>query len=685
MNGTLRSAEPVFVSRVRLRAQRRVLWLRRLWAEAAPGQGLSIPHEEVDRVLADQEARAEAERTFYEADAEARALTEQLPALDAWAADAPSWRRLRQVFALSGPELDLLMLAAAAEIEPALRRVYGYLHDDAGACQVTPWLAAQLFEWPAGLAIGPESALVRWGLARPVEGTSASWSALTPWTVDPHILSCLIRGQGWDPALGGSAHLVPADRAARLCLYPALLAEMVSFVKALLDGQRPVAIEIELIGPEGTGKRSLAAQLCAQLGTGLLVADAGALLGPDVSPAQAGERVLHAVRAARLGGTPLYWHDAGAAQPRLWSSPAVRAELTLLGVPVPLAPATQAGVVRRSFRVPGLTQAQRLALWRHLSDRPAPSAVADWRLTPAEIGTVALSAPAGEPTTLSTGSPPVELLLPVPCPFTWDDFVVAPQVRRHLGELESQTRLRWQVYEDWGFARLCPLGRGITALFAGPSGTGKTMAAQVLARALGVALYRVDLASVVSKYVGETEKQLKRVFDWCERAHVLILFDEADAFFGQRTQVKDAHDRYANIEIDYLLQRMEQFDGLAVLATNRKGDLDQAFLRRLRFIVDFLPPGPAERLELWRRALLPRSPSGAELLDGIEYETLAQKLTLTGAGIKAAALAAAFLARAENTRIAMRHVLHAARRELVKQGLAPRPGELESILETKTP
>ena len=159
------------------------------------------------------------------------------------------------------------------------------------------------------------------------------------------------------------------------------------------------------------------------------------------------------------------------------------------------------------------------------------------------------------------------------------------------------------MLDDWGFARLTPLGRGMTALFAGPSGTGKTMAAQVLARSLGLELYRVDLAGVVNKYIGETEKHLRAVFDACERAPVLLFFDEADALFGRRTQVSDAHDRFANIEIDYLLQRMEQFDGVAVLATNRKGDLDTAFVRRLRFTIDFAPPTIAERERLWRLAL----------------------------------------------------------------------------------
>jgi SpoVK/Ycf46/Vps4 family AAA+-type ATPase len=204
------------------------------------------------------------------------------------------------------------------------------------------------------------------------------------------------------------------------------------------------------------------------------------------------------------------------------------------------------------------------------------------------------------------------------------------------------------------------------------------MAAQVLARSLGMKLLRVDLAGVMNKYIGETEKRLKQVFDACERANVLLFFDEADALFGQRTQVKDAHDRFANIEIDYLLQRMEQFDGVAVLATNRKSDLDKAFVRRIRFMVEFAPPGPSERESLWRRALRANSPRGEKLLDDIDFDALAQKLNMTGAEIASAALSAAFLARSEQGHITMRHVLHAARREMGKQGIVMRVGEWEN-------
>jgi hypothetical protein len=414
----------------------------------------------------------------------------------------------------------------------------------------------------------------------------------------------------------------------------------------------------------------------------LMVADAGVLLSPDVELSIAIGRAIRVVRTARLAGALLYWHDADAANPQVWRALGGSARLTILGANAPVRQQKRERVAHLMLPLPLLTRSVRLALWKQLSDEEAPAPVRDWTLTPAEIANAALVAPAGPEAVVEACRQRMQqtaagLCTPLPCPYAWDDIVLSPAVRRHLKELEAQMRLRWPVYEEWGFDRLCPLGRGITALFAGPSGTGKTMAAQVLAHSLGMDLYRIDLAGVVSKYIGETEKNLKQIFDACERANVLLFFDEADALFGQRTEVKDAHDRYANIEIDYLLQRLEQFNGLAVLATNRKGEIDSAFLRRIRFIVDFTQPGPAERQALWRRALPERAPDGEAFLDSIDWDLLANRLNMTGSDIKSAALSAAFLARAEGTRIGMKHLVHAARRELAKHGVVLRPGDPE--------
>jgi SpoVK/Ycf46/Vps4 family AAA+-type ATPase len=243
---------------------------------------------------------------------------------------------------------------------------------------------------------------------------------------------------------------------------------------------------------------------------------------------------------------------------------------------------------------------------------------------------------------------------------TWDDLVLPPPILAQLHEIEHHVAHRATVYERWRFAERVTRGLGISALFAGPSGTGKTMAAEVLANSLQLDLYRIDLSSVVSKYIGETEKNLRRVFDAAEQGGAILFFDEADALFGKRSEVKDSHDRYANIEINYLLQRMEQYRGLAILATNMKGNLDSAFLRRIRFVVNFPFPDTAQRLEIWKR-IFP-APSRPHQLDLV---VLAQ-LNVSGGSIRNIALNAAFLAAAANQRIRMSHVLQAARSEFAK-------------------
>jgi hypothetical protein len=361
-----------------------------------------------------------------------------------------------------------------------------------------------------------------------------------------------------------------------------------------------------------------------------------------------------------------YWNGSEAVTAAQWSRVRDLAPLQIRADRQPPAGATAV------IELPKLTRAQRVETWRQQSAAPPPTILSTHQLTPGEIVRAAQAA-AGGPTAIGAAlrwAMPAhsELLHLLPCPFGWDDLVVPADVLAQLREFEAQVRFRWDVYEDWGFARLTPLGNGIAALFGGPSGTGKTMAAQVLARSLELDLYRVDLAGVVNKYIGETEKRLRDVFDSCERAGALLFFDEADALFGSRMQVKDSHDRFANIEIDYLLQRIERFDGVAILATNRKNDLDSAFLRRLRFVVDFLRPAPSERLALWERALLPATVANAPQLDGVDFSLLAARLEMTGAQIKATALAAAFLARAEERPIGMRHISAAAQRELAKHG-----------------
>jgi hypothetical protein len=239
----------------------------------------------------------------------------------------------------------------------------------------------------------------------------------------------------------------------------------------------------------------------------------------------------------------------------------------------------------------------------------------------------------------------------------WDDLVLPELQMRNLRQLASQVRYRMKVYETWGFSDKGRRGLGLSSLFAGESGTGKTLAAEVLARELDLDLYRIDLSAVVSKYIGETEKNLKQVFDASEEGGVLLLFDEADALFGKRGDVKDSHDRYANIEISYLLQRMEAYQGLAVLTTNLKSAIDNAFQRRLRFTVHFPFPDAVQRHAIWSRVFPARTPTR-----GLDFRKLSQ-LNITGGNIRNISLNAAFLAAASNGAVEMTHVLAAARLE----------------------
>jgi hypothetical protein len=247
----------------------------------------------------------------------------------------------------------------------------------------------------------------------------------------------------------------------------------------------------------------------------------------------------------------------------------------------------------------------------------------------------------------------------VPCA-GWDDLVLPELQIQTLHHLAAQVRHRMKVYETWGFSDKSRRGLGVSALFAGESGTGKTMAAEVLARDLALDLYRIDLSAVVSKYIGETEKNLKQVFDAAEQGGVLLLFDEADALFGKRSDVRDSHDRYANIEVSYLLQRMEAYQGLAILTTNLKSALDKAFQRRLRFTVNFPFPDTSQREAIWRLIFPARTP-----MQDLNYPKLAQ-LNMAGGNIRNIALNAAFLAAESKTPVRMNHLLQAARLEAQK-------------------
>jgi SpoVK/Ycf46/Vps4 family AAA+-type ATPase len=259
---------------------------------------------------------------------------------------------------------------------------------------------------------------------------------------------------------------------------------------------------------------------------------------------------------------------------------------------------------------------------------------------------------------------------------TWDDIVLPDDARAQLRELCQRVDVRDRVLSECGFGRKLSRGLGVSALFVGPSGTGKTMAAEVVAAELGLDLYRIDLAMLVSKYIGETEKNLDRVFTAAEQANAILFFDEADALFGKRSEVRDSHDRYANLEVSYLLQKMEEYDGLAILATNLRQNVDEAFVRRLAFTVAFPFPDAEDRLRIWRGIW----PPALSIAPTVRLHALAERFALSGGNIKNVALAAAFLAAGDGGMVEPRHLAQAVRREYQKMGKLLTQDEVEAAL-----
>jgi SpoVK/Ycf46/Vps4 family AAA+-type ATPase len=248
--------------------------------------------------------------------------------------------------------------------------------------------------------------------------------------------------------------------------------------------------------------------------------------------------------------------------------------------------------------------------------------------------------------------------------YTWDDIILPEDQLAILREIVAAVRGRPLVLDQWGVGAKLASSAGVTMLFAGPPGTGKTMAAEVIASEMGLDLYKIDLSSIVSKYIGETEKNLEKIFSEAQSSNAILFFDEADAIFGKRSEVKDAHDRYANIEISYLLQRMEAYDGVTILATNLRANLDEAFTRRLQFAVNFPFPDHHYRLRIWRTLFPPDVPRD----ENLDFELLARRFKLAGGNIRNIIVGAAYLAAADGLSVTMEHLFHGTRRELQKMG-----------------
>ncbi len=587
------------------------------------------------------------------------------------------------IFGLSPFERATLLLCAGIELETAFAAQCAAAQGDRQRPLPTFSLALAVLPDPHWSALTPNAPLRYWRLVDMGMGSAVTTS---PLRIDERILHFLTGVPGVDERLSGYLELV--ECAERLAKSHDALTQRI--VRAWSQSAQATLPLIQLCGREVAAKRHVAVSACASLGLKLWCLPADRL--PHSLSELEPLRRFWERESALSGAALLLEHDssdAGRLQAvRHWIERS-RSPL-LLSAPEPIQGILRPGL-RIDLRKPGW--AEQRELWERALGSVASelNGELDGIISHFDLGAPAIHAVCAQMNEgLHASGPmrPAELLWDacraqsrvklddlaqrIESAVTWDDLVLPERTMALLREIAVHARHRARVYESWGFAAKSSRGLGISAIFCGPSGTGKTLAAEVLANELQLDLYRIDLSQVVSKYIGETDKNLRRVFDAAEESGAVLLFDEADALFGKRSEVKDSHDRYANIEISYLLQRMEAYHGLAILTTNMKEALDGAFMRRIRFVVQFPFPDAALRAEIWRRVFPVSTPT-----DGLDPGRLS-RLNVTGGSIRNMALSAAFAAAEAGEPVGMEHLQRAARFEFAKTEKALPESELEA-------
>jgi len=602
---------------------------------------------------------------------------------DAAAADPQfALGRLCERFGLSAFERRILLLAVGLELDGRIGELA------AGAGGATFALALSAFPGGYWDAIGPTAPLRHWRLIEVGAGHSLVQS---PLRVDEYVLGLLLGQAPADPRL-----LELSSGHAPVSVTPSQmkLAERLAWNWREAQGDLPI---LQLTSDEDPAvSAQVAMEACALMGLDLIILSARAL------PHGAADIDLAArlcERHARVADSALLLDCDGGEEPDAGRETAIARWVDRVAAPLFLTGRKRRQTAARTvltFDLERATTAEQRDAWLGVLG-PGAGAEGDARRLAAhfDLATGAIAALAADArATIALEAEPGagegrlaealwdaarrqvrprldDLAQRVRATARWSNLILPEPQLEILRGIQAQLSQRPTVHDDWGFAEQSERGLGLTVLFAGSSGTGKTTAAEVLARELRLDLYRVDLSAVVSKYIGETEKNLRRVFDAAEAGGCILLFDEADALFGKRTEVSDSHDRHANVEVSYLLQRVEMFRGLAILTSNMRSALDAAFLRRLRFIVNFPFPDAALRAEIWRRAFPAATPT-----KGLDVQLLAQ-LNLSGGQIRTVALNAAFLAASAGTPVGLAEIRTAVRMEYAKQDKALTDAELK--------
>jgi hypothetical protein len=590
---------------------------------------------------------------------------------------------LTEAFDLSPFERDILLLCAGMELDGEVPELCARVQGDAARGFPSFALALAMLPEAHWSALAPDAPLRAWRLVEMDAGPLLTRARLR---IDERVLHFLTGLQQMDERLATLLEKLPPAPPNELP--PSLGGLTAQVAKAWANGpQGREMLLVQLCGPAANVRLAAA---CAAAQLGLVAANLPASRLPS------GAAELEALirlweRESVFSGLGVLLvdceDDAPEGEAAQLRDAAIARLAERLGGPVILRERSPRRIATRPtlvLDVPAPAPTEQLALWQAALGAAAPEGTelaalaAQFNLSPAAIKAAAAEFSASPP-----ASPGAlwqlcrqrlrgaldGLAERIESQQGWDDLVLPPAQMDVLHSIAAQLRQRARVYDEWGFAAKSRRGLGLSALFHGPSGTGKTMAAEVLAGELKLDLYHIDLSRIVSKYIGETEKNLRRVFDAAEENGAILLFDEADSLFGKRSEVKDSHDRYANIEVSYLLQRMEAYRGLAILTTNQRGAIDPAFLRRIRFTIAFPFPDEAQRARIWAQIFPAAAP-----VEGLDWARLSQ-LRLAGGNIRNIALNAAFIAADEGEKVRMKHVRQAAKAEYEK--LERRPAQSE--------
>ena len=600
----------------------------------------------------------------------------------------PALLQLCQLFELSEFECDILLLCAGIEMYPSFAMLCAKAHGNTNKNYPTFNLALSVLSQAHWSAITPDEPLRYWNL---IELEEENFLTHSPLRIDERILHYLL-GVGTSDRYLSNMVAIPASTKELVPSHQNLVEQITSLLK--LEHKTTIPI-IGLCGSEMDDKQAIASSVCSQFNLQLSSISAECLPFTSEELQNFSKRWK---RESILEGKVLLLDCDRTDRLEPWQMLMLTQFIEKINAPVIITSGSPLQGLRRQiirFDVTKPNLQEQLAIWEnalmelkpHLNGRGTilsdpketfgqhlQELSAQFNLSTSSIHRACTSA-AGA--IVAQPSTPIEHILWESCRVqarpnldeladrvesksSWQDLVLPPQQEQTLHEIAAHVSNRVMVYNNWGFAGKHQRGLGITAMFSGPSGTGKTLAADVLARELHLDLYKIELSSVVSKYIGETEKNLERIFDAAESGGVILLFDEADSIFGKRSDVKDSKDRHANTEVNYLLQRMEAYSGLAILTTNFPNNLDSAFLRRLRFVVPFPFPSATQRSEIWRRVF----PTDTPIKD-LNFAKLAQ-LNVAGGNIRIIALNAAFLAADAGEPVQMKHILQATQTEYTK-------------------